>query len=46
MAYQEAETAKDQAASEKVWGIELAVLVIAIFAVGIITTVRNNKGKK
>ena len=46
VAYQEAETAKDQAASEKVWGIVIAVLVVAIFAVGIITTVRNNKGKK
>lgn len=46
VAYQEAETAKDQAASEKVWGIVIAVLVVAIFAVGIITTLRNNKGKK
>lgn len=46
LAYQEAEAAKEQAASERTWGIVIAVLVIAIFAVGIITTLRNNKGKK
>lgn len=46
LAYQEAEAAKEQAASQKTWGIVIAVLVIAIFAVGITTTVVNNKGKK
>ncbi len=46
LAYEEAETTKNQAASERTWGIVIAVLVIAIFAVGITTTVINNKGKK
>jgi len=46
MAYQEAEAAKEQAASEKKWGIVIAVMVIAIFAVGIITTLAGNKGNK
>lgn len=46
LAYEEAENAKNQAASERTWGIVIAVLVIAIFAVGITTTVINNKGKK
>lgn len=46
MAYQEAENAEKQASSEKMWGIVIAVLVVAIFAVGIITTLAGNKGKK
>lgn len=46
LSYQEAEAAEKQAASEKIWGIVIAVLVIAIFAVGIITTLVGNKGKK
>ena len=44
--YQEAEAARKQNAEKKVWGIAIAVLVIAIFAVGITTTLRGNKGKK
>lgn len=46
MAYQEAENVKKQASSEKMWGIVIAVLVVAIFAVGIITALAGNKGKK
>lgn len=46
LAYQEAETAKEQARSDRIWGIVIAVLVIAIFAVGIVTTLAGNKGKK
>ena len=46
MAYQEAENAEKQASSEKMWGIVIAVLGVAIFAVGIITTLAGNKGKK
>lgn len=46
LAYQEAEEAKAQADSEKKWGTVIAVLVVAIFAVGIITTLAGNKGKK
>lgn len=46
LSYQEAEAAEKQAASEKMWGTVIAVLVIAIFAVGIITTLVGNKGKK
>ena len=46
MAYQEAENAEKQASSEKMWGIVIAVLVVAISAVGIITTLAGNKGKK
>lgn len=44
--YQEAEAAEKQAASEKMWGTVIAVLVIATFAVGVITTLVGNKGKK
>lgn len=46
LSYQEAEAAQKKAVSEKVWGTVIAVLVIAIFAVGIITTLVGNKGKK
>lgn len=46
LAYQEAEAAKVQAKSDRIWGIVIAVLVIAIFAVGIVTTLAGNKGKK
>ena len=44
--YQEAEAARKQNAEKRVWGIAIAVLIIAIFAVGIATTLRGNKGKK
>lgn len=44
--YQEAEAAKKRAASGRIWKIVIAVLVIAIFAVGIGTTLAGNKGKK
>lgn len=44
--YQEAEAAKKRAASGRTWKIVIAVLVIAIFAVGIGTTLAGNKGKK
>ncbi|MDE5825272.1 MAG: SH3 domain-containing protein [Lachnospiraceae bacterium] len=46
LAYQEAEDAKEQAKAEKKWGVVIAVLVIAIFAVGIISTLRNKGNKK
>ena len=46
LAYQEAEAAKEQAKSNRIWGIVIAVLVIAIFAVGIVTTLVGNKGKR
>ena len=42
----EAEAAKKRAASGRIWKIVIAVLVIAIFAVGIGTTLAGNKGKK
>ena len=45
-AYQEAEAAKKQAKSDRMWGSVIAVLVIAIFAVGIGTTLIGNKRKK
>lgn len=44
--YQEAEAAKKRAASGRIWKIVISVLVIAIFAVGIGTTLAGNKGKK
>lgn len=46
LAYQEAEAAKEQAKSDRIWGIVIAVLVAAIFVVGIFTTLAGNKGKK
>lgn len=46
LAYQEAEAAKLQAASKKRWGVVIAVLVIAIFAVGITTALTGSKGNK
>ncbi len=46
LSYQEAETAKEQAKADRIWGIVIALLVIAIFAVGIVTTLSGNKGKK
>ncbi|MDE7274154.1 MAG: SH3 domain-containing protein [Lachnospiraceae bacterium] len=46
LAYQEAEAAKEQAKSDRIWGIVIAVLVAAIFVVGIVTTLAGNKGKK
>lgn len=46
LSYQETEAAAKKAASEKVWGTVIALLVIAIFAVGVITTLVGNKGKK
>lgn len=46
LSYQEAETAKEQARSDRIWGSVIAVLVVAIFAVGIVTTLAGNKGKK
>lgn len=45
-AYQEAEAAKRQEKSDRVWGSVIAVLVATIFAVGIVTTLAGNKGKK
>ena len=45
-AYQEAEAVKRQAKSDRVWGSVIAVLVVTIFAVGIVTTLAGNKGKK
>lgn len=46
LAYQEAQAAREQAKSNRIWGIVIAVLVIAIFAVGIVTTLVGNKGKR
>lgn len=46
LAYQEAENAKAQKRAGRIWGIVIAVLVIAIFAVGITTTLAGSKGKK
>lgn len=46
LSYQEAEIAKEQAKADRIWGIVIALLVIAIFAVGIVTTLSGNKGKK
>ena len=45
-AYEEAEAAKRQAKSDRVWRGVIVALVIAIFAVGIVTTLAGNKGKK
>lgn len=44
--FQQAETALEQGTSNKIWGIVIGVLVVAIFAVGIVTTLVGNKGKK
>lgn len=44
--YQEAAAAKEQTAAKTAWGIAIAVLVIAIFAVGITTTLAGSKRKK
>lgn len=46
LSYQEAEIAKEQAKADRIWGIVIALLVIAIFAVGVVTTLSGNKGKK
>ncbi len=45
LSFQEAEAAKAREKSDKVWKVIIAVLVVAIFAVGIVTTL-GNKGKK
>ena len=45
LSFQEAEAAKAREKSDKVWTVIIAVLVVAIFAVGIVTTL-GNKGKK
>lgn len=44
--FQQAETALEQDKSSKIWGIVIGVLVAVIFAVGIVTTLVGNKGKK
>ena len=46
MSLQEAEAAKAREKSDKMWKIIIGVLVVAIFAVGIITTLAGSKGKK
>lgn len=43
LSYQEAEAAKKHAASTRVWGAVIIVLVVAIFGVGIVTTLKKNK---
>lgn len=43
LSYQEAQTAKEQAESDRMWGLVIAVLVAAIFAVGIVTTLKGNR---
>lgn len=45
-AYQEAENASAQLSSGIRWKVVIAVLVIAIFAVGIISKLRGNNGKR
>ncbi len=50
LSFQEAEAAKEQQREQKkadiMWKVIIAVLVVAIFAVGIVTTLVGNKGKK
>lgn len=46
LSYQEAQTAKEQAKSDRMWGIVIAVLVIAIFAVGIVTTLKGKRSRQ
>lgn len=46
LAYQEVEAAKKQETAKRAWGAAIAVLVIAIFVVGITTTLAGNKRKK
>lgn len=46
LSLQEAEAAKAREKSDKMWKIIIGVLVVAIFAVGIVTTLAGNKGKK
>lgn len=46
LSLQEAEAAKAREKSDKMWKIIIGVLVVAIFAVGIITTLAGSKGKK
>lgn len=46
LSLQAAEAAKAREKSDKMWKIIIGVLVVAIFAVGIVTTLAGNKGKK
>lgn len=43
LSYQEAQAAIEQTKSDRIWGIVIAALVIAIFAVGIATTLKGNR---